>query len=226
MSNLIHRIWLGGTIPQRYEEYGDMWRELNPEFVLHDWNEEQIMDGEWVNDSVLKDLYNNSRKPGADMIAYYTQVADVVDYELCWKYGGLYVNTDVKPVRPLSRLNIDMDTPALAYEDDIHLVNMAMYSPTNNPLFAKIIDILPKRYFGMPKAGMHITTGVGLIMQAVSEYNGPLVRWHRDIWNPIHWSTIPGGTYPDLDSYRYPDCTIALHGWSHKEYQRGSEVLP
>jgi len=211
-------------MPQRYEEYGDMWRELNPEFVLHDWNEEQIMDSEWWNTPVLQDLYNKSQQPGADMIAYYTQVADVIDYELCWKYGGWYFNTDLKPLKPLAVLNQDMHSAAFAMEDDVHAVNMAMYCPPNHPLFAKIVDILPRRYFNMPGAFMNATTGVQLIMQAISEYTGDVVLYPRNVFNPIHFTDFGYGEYPNLER-EYPEETIAVHEWLHRTNQRGQRVL-
>lgn len=224
MSNLMHRIWLGGEMPERYQEYGRLWQELNPELELHDWTEEEIMDGEWWNTKVLQDMYNNSRKPGADMIAYYTHVADVVDYELIWKNGGWYFNTDLKPLKPLSTLNQPVDVPGLAMEDDVHAVNMAMYSPIGHPLFAKIIDLLPERYFGMPGAFMNATTGVQLIMQALSLYNGPVVKYHRNVFNPIHWSDFNYGETPDINR-EYPEETVAVHEWLHRTNQRGQRVI-
>lgn len=224
MSNLIHRIWLGGEMPERYVEYGRLWQTLNPDFVLHDWTEEEIMDREWVNSAVLQDMYSNSLKPGADMIAYYTHVADVVDYELCWLYGGWYFNTDLKPLKSLATLNQSMHVPAFANEDDVHAVNMAMYSPPNHVLFQKIIENLSRRYFGMPGAFMNATTGVQLIMQTLAEYDGDVTRYHRDVFNPIHWSEFDYGQVPDIER-EYPEATVAVHEWLHRTNQRGQRVI-
>lgn len=224
MSNLIHRIWLGGEMPIRYQQYGQLWKELNPEWELHEWNEERIMDKEWINRKVLHDLYKNSRKSGADMVAYYTQVADVIDYELVWRYGGWYFNTDLKPIKPLATLNQNMHVPAFAMEDDVHAVNMAMYSPPNHALFGSIINRLPMRYFGMPGAFMNATTGVQLIMEALADYRGPVVCYHRDVFNPIHWSEFDYGSTPEVDR-DYPEATVAVHEWLHRTNQRGQRVL-
>ena len=222
----IHRIWMGSPMPERYVEYGELWKELNRDarLVVHDWTEEEIMDSEWWNTDVLQDLYDRSKKPGADMIAYYTHVADVIDYELIWKFGGWYFNTDLKPLKPLSELGHDGRTPAFAMEDDVHAVNMAMFGMPYNPLFAKILDNLPKRYFGMPGAFMNATTGVQLIMQSLSEYNGPVELYHRDVFNPIHWSQFAYGETPDIEK-EYPESTVAVHEWLHRTNQRGQRVL-
>lgn len=211
-------------MPQRYQDYGALWEELNPEYRLWDWTEEEIMDTEWYNSAVLDDMYSNSKKPGADMIAYYTHVADVVDYELCWAYGGWYFNTDLKPLKPLHVLGQKSDVPAFANEDDVHAVNMAMYAPKKHILFAKIIDNLSKRYFGMPGAFMNATTGVQLIMQTLGEYSGEVTRYDRNVFNPIHWSNFNYGEYPELDR-EYPEETVAVHEWLHRTNQRGQRVI-
>lgn len=226
MSNLIHRIWLGGLMPSRYQNYGDQWKALNPDWILHDWTEQRIFDHpKWRNQDVLDDLYKNSKLPGADKIAYYTQVADVIDYELVYLYGGWYLNTDLKPIRPLSVLNQDMHQAAFAMEDDIHAVNMAMYAPVAHPLFYQIIQNLPKRYFGMPGAFMNATTGVQLIMETLSQANWDVKLYHRDVWNPIHWSQFNYGETPDVENMEYKNETVAVHEWLHRSNMRGQRVL-
>lgn len=211
-------------MPERYQEYGRLWEELNPEYELHDWTEEEIMDSEWTNAAVLQQMYSDSRKPGADMIAYYTHVADVIDYELVWRYGGWYFNTDLKPLKPLNHLNYDESRPGLAMEDDVHAVNMAMYGSKGDPFFAAIIDNLPKRYFSMPGAFMNATTGVQLIMQTLNERNWNVQLWHRNVFNPIHWADFGYGETPDTNR-DYPEETVAVHEWLHRTNQRGQRVL-
>lgn len=224
----IHRIWLGSEMPERYQEYGRLWQELNPGYELHDWTEEEIMDTRWWNQAVLDDMYANSRRPGADMVAYYTHVADVVDYELLWNHGGWYFNTDLKPLKPLQELPSHDELwayPALAMEDDIHPVNMAMYSPKpKHPFFSDVIGLLPKRYFSMPGAFMNATTGVQLLQQAVANYKDQIVFYNRNVFNPIHWADFNYGEVPDIDR-EYPDETVAVHEWLHRTNQRGQRVL-
>lgn len=222
-KQFIHRIWLGGEMPKRYREYGDLWQELNPEHTLWDWTEEEVMDNQWINNMVLQDLYRKSKQPGADMIAYYTHVADVIDYEIIYGYGGWYFNTDLKPLKPLAALNDKFYQASLAMEDDVHAVNMAMYSPQHHTFFKDVISILPGRYFSMPGAFMNATTGVQLLMQALEVYPGYVHKWPRNVFNPIHWSEFDYGTTPDIDR-EYPEETIAVHEWLHRTNQRGQRV--
>ena len=222
----IHRIWLGGPMPERYVAYGKMWTELNrdPHLLVHDWTEEEIFDTTWENQDVIDALRRDSLAPNADMVAYYTHLADVIDYELIWKFGGWYFNTDLKPIQPLSVLGYDERTPGFAMEDDHHAVNMAMYGRPYDPLFGRIIEFLPKRYFGMPGAFMNATTGVQLIMQALSTWTGPVKLYHRDVFNPIHWADFAYGELPDIEREYGPE-TVAVHEWLHRTNQRGQRVL-
>jgi mannosyltransferase OCH1-like enzyme len=215
---------MGGEMPERFQQYGALWQELNPNYRLKDWGEEEIMDSPWINVKVLQDLYSKSLQPGADMVAYYTHVADVVDYELVYSMGGWYFNTDLKPLKPLNTLAFNRERAAFAMEDDVHAVNMAMYAPRENPVFAKIIELLPVRYFGMPGAFMNATTGVQLIMQALSQQPWEVHLFPRNVWNPIHWSEFNYGTVPDVDR-EYPVETVAVHEWLHRTNQRGQRVL-
>lgn len=221
---LMHRIWMGGEMPSRYQEYGQLWKDLNPGHELRDWTEEELLDWEWVNEDVIDDLYKKSLQPGADKIAFYTQLADVLDYELIYKFGGWYFNTDLKPLKHLDSLGYDSAVPGFAMEDDVHAVNMAMYGLDDDLLFRKIIENLPKRYFSMPNEFMNATTGVQLIMQTLREYDGPVQLWHRDVFNPIHWSQFEYGETPDVD-IDYPEVTVAVHEWLHRTNQRGQRVL-
>lgn len=224
MSKLIHRIWLGDKIPDKFEGYANKWRELNPEHELITWTEREIFDQNWINQSVLEDLKEKVVNPRADRIAYYTYVADVLCYELLYEYGGWYINCDLDPVRSLKVLNNDPKIPAFAMEDDVYAVNMAMYCPPGHPMFSRILEIIPERYFSIENAPMNHATGVGLISQARKEYNGEVTLFGRNVFNPIHFSEIPLGSHPDTN-IEIPGETVAVHLWHHRKVRRKNEIL-
>lgn len=221
----IHRIWLGGDMPTRFKEFGEQWQQLNPEFEVKDWGEE-LLDMRWQNQMVINKMLREIARPDADKVAGYTHLADVLDYELIYKFGGWYFNTDLKPLKPLSVLNIGQLNAVLAMEDDHHAVNMAMYAPPGHPFFKKVLDILPIRYFGNPGAFMNYTTGVYLLQQALAEYHdvNKVVRLHRNVFNPLHFTDFGYGETPDIER-EYPDETVAVHLWAHRTNQRGQRIL-
>lgn len=214
---LINRVWLGSPMPDKFKQYGEEWQTLNPGDQLKDWTDEEVFDTKWINQDVLDNMTDKSKRPGADMIAYYTHIADAICYEIPYRFGGWYFNTDVKPLKPLSTLVYDKQYCAMAYEDNYNLVNMAFYAPEGDAFLGKIIELLPQRYFRMPDMGMHVTTGCGLIMEAYG-YNYPVTTFPRQTFNPIHWATIPFGTEPDLEQ-DFPD-SVAVHAWDHRRSGR------
>jgi mannosyltransferase OCH1-like enzyme len=226
-SETIHRVWLGSKMPEDYADYGQQFLDMNPGWSLHDWTEEEVFDTKWQNQAVINMMTQQSKNLGADRIAYYTHVVDVIDYEILYRESGLYLNTDIKPVRPLTHLDPPLDyKPVLAMEDDVHPVNMAMYAPHPfHPFFGSVIDALPDRYWSNMGTGMPNTTGVQLLMQVLRQRQWDIDFWHRDVWNPIHWGDIPFGTKPDLDR-DYPKSTVGSHFWTHRLYQRSNEILP
>lgn len=222
----IHRVWLGGDMPEDFRQFGQEWKDLNPNYQLIDWNEEMVFDTEWINREVIDVMTRESKRADADKIAYYTHVVDVIDYELIYRHGGWYFNCDIKPIKPLSTLRYDINGAALANEDDVHPVNMAMYCAPGHPFFKKVIELLPQRYFSAPGAPMNQSTGVQLLMQALGEYRnrGNIIRFHRNVFNPIHWSEVDFGTTPDLNK-SFPPETVAVHMWLHRTNQRGHRVV-
>jgi len=71
---------------------------------------------------------------------------------------------------------------------------------------------------------MNATTGVQLIMQTLNEARWDVRFYHRDVFNPIHWSQFNYGTTPDVDREFGPE-TVAVHEWLHRTNQRGQRVL-
>lgn len=226
MLKEINRIWMGSPIPEKFAAYGQAWLDLNPGYTLHDWTEEEILDTQWTNQAVIDHMRHESRQPGADMVAFYTHVADVVDYELV-NTGGWYFNTDLKPVQPLSVLHerFDLSLPALAMEDDKWPVNMAMYSPTaGNKFFEAVIKRLPRRYFNNPGAFMNYTTGVYLLDDVLGA-GYRVTKFPRKVFNPLHFTDFGYGEEPDLDAVQLTDETVAIHAWGHRTNQRNQRVL-
>jgi mannosyltransferase OCH1-like enzyme len=224
----INRVWLGGEMPAEFKEFGQEWQWLNPEHIVVDWTEEMVLDNKWENQAVIDQMIKESKQPGADMVAFYTHIADVIDYEIVYNVGGWYFNTDIKPLKSLRQLwlqGYNFSLPGFAMEDDVHAVNMAMYAPRpSEKVYEAIIAELPRRYFSMPGAFMNATTGVQLIMSVLPSFPQTQL-YHRDIFNPIHWADFAYGTVAGYQNFAYAPETIATHLWMHRTNQRGQRVL-
>jgi len=216
-------------MPQEYKDFGVEWAALNSDWTVKDHGDE-LLDRKWRNQSVIDDLLTRGKRFDADRIALATQLADVISYELLLYFGGLYVNTDIQPVRPLENLfekEPDLiNRPMAGMEDDYWAVNAVMWAPIRNINFwHKVINELPNRYFSMPGAFMNATTGPHLLTDVWSKNRDELVVLNRNYFNPIHWSQVQYGHDAEFHPLDLPDKTIAVHHWGHRKNQRNQRVL-
>lgn len=215
-------------MPADYREFGDRWQLLNPDWSVILWDIDSLIDeGSWFNAEVLADLRRRDR--GRRGIEFYVQAADVLDYELLYKYGGVYVNTDIDPIRSLAEMDTIHEVEGktwLAREDSEFVVNAAMGAAApEDVFFAEVIAALGPRYFNNPYGEMNQTTGPRLLTDVwrmwKSEFH-PVIAMPVEAFNPFHWRTIePGG---DAFGRSVPLDTIGVHHWGHKKDGRTNVI--
>src|SRR3954469_5636980 len=88
IPRVFHQIWLGPKpLPPQFKEWADRWLSLNPGWRM-----------EWWTDSHLPDLLNAKEFQAADKMA---AKSDILRYEIIYKYGGIYIDSDFEPLQPL-----------------------------------------------------------------------------------------------------------------------------
>jgi len=78
----IHQIWLGGDIPDKYRRLISTWREKNPDWEYRLWTDSDIENFGLSN----IDKFNSISNLGAK--------SDIFRYEILYRHGGLYIDTD------------------------------------------------------------------------------------------------------------------------------------
>lgn len=104
---IVHQIWMQGweKRPHKFEDNIQRLRTMNPEFEFKTWDEEQIA-------AECEDL-------GPEFLEKYRSFSHMISrvdygrYVLLYKYGGISLDLDMKPLHPLR------DTPGLAKYDFI-----------------------------------------------------------------------------------------------------------
>jgi mannosyltransferase OCH1-like enzyme len=84
---IIHQIWLGSSFPTKYRSWQKTWQKI-PGFKYHLWTEEDIYTFPLKN----RELYDKATNWG--------ERSDIVRYEILYRYGGLYVDTDFVCLKP------------------------------------------------------------------------------------------------------------------------------
>jgi mannosyltransferase OCH1-like enzyme len=125
---------------QELKEYSSIWKELNPEYTLHLYDDQLCID-------FLEKEYSSLH---ADIFKYIPDGPIKADFwRICilYRYGGLYVDADIEPIIPL-REYID-DTAdfvtCFSYQQDCFNPHFLM-AYSGDHIFNKCIDTYIKYY--------------------------------------------------------------------------------
>ncbi|HVW99471.1 MAG TPA: glycosyltransferase [Candidatus Babeliaceae bacterium] len=88
IPKIIHQVWLGSPFPEKYKKYRETWLKHHPDWKYKLWTDSDIKE--------LK-LYNQA---AYDAATNYGEKSDIVRYEILYRYGGLYIDTDFECLKP------------------------------------------------------------------------------------------------------------------------------
>jgi mannosyltransferase OCH1-like enzyme len=92
MPRLFHQVWLGeNPIPEEYVAYRQSWLRHHPDWELRLWTEETLPD--------------SLRRPeAAERLRVPAERSDILRLEVVWRYGGVYLDTDLECLGPIGEL--------------------------------------------------------------------------------------------------------------------------
>lgn len=210
IPKVFHRVWLDEPERDDFAKFRDDLEAMHPNWEIRTWSStDEILDGGWMRNADLFAQAARSEDPGPR----FGLAPDILRYELLHHFGGVYIDTDVEPVRPFDSL-IDDDRPFLGWEDDRRLCTAIFGSPKGHPALDKLIERLPESLEANADKDPTIASGPG--------YATPLLREREDVrrlpvsvFYPIHWSQASKGFKPfDSGKATYPDMTVAVHRWN------------
>jgi mannosyltransferase OCH1-like enzyme len=216
-------------MPEHYVEYGRQWQEMNPDWEVIEWN------AETVQEPINKDVWDAIGKFPKSSItmdrdrAIAVQRADVMGYEIVYEHGGIYLNCDIQPLRPMNELIEETGDKAFAcYEGEYNgkwfLVNAVLGGPRHHEVWEECIRELPLRYFRMYLSPMEQTTGPHLITDLYDRIYRKrpdvFAALPRHYFNPVHFGEIPvGQDASDRIDWAREQGAYGLHHWGHREDQ-------
>lgn len=113
IPKIIHHIWLGSPLPEKCRVLRETWIQNHPDWEFILWTDKDIEEFGLEN----KDLYDASSN--------YGEKSDIARYELVYRLGGLYVDTDFECIKPMDVLHHCLD-----FYTGIYASNMRGGSPT------------------------------------------------------------------------------------------------
>jgi len=208
----LHMIWLGGQIPGKYNRLIESWRKHHPKWNIKIWGDEDIPSFNMINRVAYDAVPNMGAK------------SDILRYEILYKYGGVYVDTDFECIKPLDDLlyldffggGWSTTTPCLA--------NGLMGCKSNNAFLEIVIKEIAKKEANMDfrldnilnVAGAYFITG--FYMEYIKTTTDKTVLFPDSFFYPMPNSfreEIRGDTPADIariHSYIRPN-TYCVHLW-------------
>jgi inositol phosphorylceramide mannosyltransferase catalytic subunit len=89
----IHQIWIGSPLPAKYKLLQRTWRENHPDWEYILWTDADI------------EALNLTNKAAYDAAKNYGEKSDIARYEILYRFGGLYVDTDFECLQPFDILH-------------------------------------------------------------------------------------------------------------------------
>lgn len=90
---IIHQIWLGGLVPEKYAAWIATWQKHHPNWTIIMWMDHDLPFLHLVNKDLLEKAKN------------YGEKSDILRIELLNTFGGLYIDTDCECLQPFDPFN-------------------------------------------------------------------------------------------------------------------------
>ena len=188
IPEIVHRV-VPTQIPDRFERFWERTRELHPEWECRTWRDP--LD---PADFELGHLFGRCSS-GA-------QLAGLVRVELLWRYGGVYVDMDIEPLRPFDDLlNVEA---FIGTEDGTILTDAVMAAEPGHPGFRACMD----RLLETDMAAGALATGPLLVTSVLSGRDDVLVLPPRYFY-PAKFTGLQEGRDAIVASGR----SYAIHHW-------------
>jgi mannosyltransferase OCH1-like enzyme len=134
IPRIFHQVWIndeGQPVPDEYAAYTATWLRLHPGWEYRLWN--------------LDNLDFALRRPELiPQAKSYSQMSDLLRFEVLYRYGGVYIDTDFEPFKCIEPL-LDGVRMFLCSEDGETLTASIVGAEESSPLFLRLLDELPEQ---------------------------------------------------------------------------------
>lgn len=212
IPKIIHYCWFGrGEMPQLALDCLESWKKYLPEYEIRLWNEDNFD----INSYTYVAQAYKERK--------FAFVSDVCRLHALKEVGGLYLDTDVEFIRPLSDKFMD-DVAFTGFEDDLVSAGI-IGSVKNGEWISDLLASYRDRSFYGANGELDITPITEMITNFMAREKGIIPKnayqkldgyctiYPSEYFYPKSWKTLKTNITPN---------TYCIHhfaaSWLHKDY--------
>lgn len=134
IPKIIHHIWLGSPLPERCRILRETWIKHHPDWQFILWTEKEIDQLHLQNSAV----YHASKNYGSK--------SDIARYEILYRFGGLYIDTDFECLKPFDEFHEQLTFyTGIGYSPEMLLYNGLIGSIPGHPILKMCIDTMPQQ---------------------------------------------------------------------------------
>jgi mannosyltransferase OCH1-like enzyme len=162
IPKIIHQIWIGpNPFPTKALKWKDSWQKIHPEWEYKLWTDADVIALNLKN----KKYYDEAKNWG--------EKADILRYEILYRFGGVYVDVDFESLKPLDWLHHSCDFYAgihaipLLFKNNLRINNGIIGAKPQHPILKKALANV-KNFRTQPKVSKR--TGPEFFSTMIKEY--------------------------------------------------------
>lgn len=153
----IHYCWFSGKkMPKEFEYYMESWRRHCPDYQIIRWDESNYDIGK---NRYMESAYKEKR---------WGFVPDYARFDIIYREGGIYLDTDVEILKPLDDL---LDNPCFfGNEDELHInPGLGFGAEKGNPVIGELRDMYDNLSFYQEDGTMNLTPSPEYVTRKLRE---------------------------------------------------------
>lgn len=202
IPKIIHQIHLGDKpLSESEQSWRSTWSDLHPEWQMIMWN-----------DTLINDQLNITHPDVLKKCKNYSEMSDVLRFEILYQFGGLYIDTDFECLKPVDHIMKNRELVIFKEKPD-QLCGAFFACTKNNSVLKRLIDRLPERHrthhmhnSACKYGPLYITKVIGLESGLPDGVGSDIKTVYPYAWNEPGMSS-------DQVKTEFPEA-VAIHHWN------------
>ena len=125
-----HHIWLGKKkLPPYFENFKNSWKKNHPDYEFFFWDDEKCKNLNLINRELFDSVMNEGCK------------SDILRYEILYKYGGIYIDTDFECIKTIPEELLKQSFVAcMIFDHKPQIGNGLIMSAPKNKILINLIE--------------------------------------------------------------------------------------